>query len=237
MIITEKFVSIEGEGKRAGEVCAFIRVSGCNLRCSYCDTLYSQKPSDGNDESVSSIVAWLLNKAVGVRNITITGGEPLINPDVVNLVYFLLREGYFINVETNGSVNVSDFRLCVEDKWFRNNASILFPKDRLMCTVDFKCPSSGMRQKMCRDNFFYSYTLCENDVVKVVVGDEVDLDEVLLLRSALNSYIPIYVSPVWGKMRPVVIVDFLKANIAALPNTRLQLQLHKIIWDPKERGV
>lgn len=207
--VTEVFDSIEGEGKRAGELATFIRLTGCNLRCSYCDTTYA---FDGGQLIT---VGDILQK-VHYRNVTITGGEPLAQP-LAPLLQQL--KSYNVNIETNGSIPITPY--------------LDFP--HVFFTIDFKCGSSGMRDTMILRNFS---KLRKRDVLKFVVGDMNDLREAeafFFSRERELRKCKIYVSPVFGKISPEDIVEFMKQE--KLAAWKLQLQIHKIIWDPQKRGV
>jgi 7-carboxy-7-deazaguanine synthase len=219
MKVVEIFQSIEGEGKRAGKPCIFIRLAGCNLRCSYCDTPYSHKASDGIEMTQEEIVETCLG--FSTKAVTVTGGEPLIHPGIVELLELLGAKGFEINVETNGSIPIYTSP--------RESFSNLF------YTLDYKCPSSGMSHSMDMTNYAF---LTEDDVLKFVVGSDEDLDEALKIIQMLPTLKvkpQIYLSPVWGQIKMSRIVEFMIDN--RLDDCRIQVQLHKIIWDPNKRGV
>ncbi len=222
MKVVEKFISINGEGKRAGELAVFIRFKGCNLRCSYCDTLWALEPEcDFSDETPKEITQYILNSKV--KNITLTGGEPLIQPNIKDLIELILNsdDEIRLEIETNGAVSLKDFRI--------NDSS------RLSFTMDYKLPSSGYEQSMVLDNFHY---LTKNDSIKFVSGS---LEDLLKAKSIIDKYdlikkgISIFISPVFGKIELTQIVDFMKEN--NLNDVKMQIQLHKIIWHPDTRGV
>lgn len=215
--IVEIFCSIEGEGVRSGLVCTFIRVAGCNLRCSYCDTTYSYDETKATQMTVDDIIEKV--KFLDCPTVTITGGEPLINREVVDvLIRRLLDEGYYVNIETNGSVDINVVRRQI--------------KDNLIFTIDWKSLSSKMSEKMLSVNF---KNALYSDVFKFVVGDKNDLIEMARILKEYPTLARIYVSPVFGKIEPREIVEFLKLN--KLHDITLQLQLHKIIWPVDMRGV
>ena len=206
--VNEVFYSIDGEGKRAGQLVNFIRLTGCNLRCSYCDTAYAFK--EGVEKSAEKIVSAINNKC---SNITITGGEPLMQ-NIEPLLKYLTK--FDVNIETNGSLDITKY-FKFQNVWF---------------TVDYKCGTSGMEKTMLQSNF---KQLRRCDVLKFVVGSKEDL---LQAKQVCEEYKPqcsIYVSPVFGKIEPKEIVEFMKDN--NMQNWSIQLQLHKFIWEPSERGV
>lgn len=214
MKVVEIFKSIDGEGKRAGLPTTFIRLYGCNLHCSYCDTRYGCEDNNYTELSITDILNTV--KKLGLKSITLTGGEPLIHEDVNCLIQTLLKHGCCVNIETNGSVNIEKY--C--------GVSGLF------LTMDYKCSSSDMKNKMNLHNLTLLNT---TDVLKFVVGSDKDLQDALYI---LNTYYPrcqVYFSPVFGKIEPAHIVDFMLKN--NLDNCKVQLQMHKIIWDPDKRGV
>lgn len=209
LVFNEIFDSIEGEGIRAGELATFIRLYGCNLRCSYCDTAYAFY--EGTRLSLPEVL-----RKVHYTNVTLTGGEPLCQP-VRPLLEAL--QGHEVNIETNGSIDIRPY----------------MEYDNVFFTVDYKCGSSGMNGHMELSNFM---SLRSCDVLKFVVGNRADLEEAYLLYQIYQRYltdVAIYVSPVFGKMAPQDIVTFMKEH--KLENWRVQLQLHKFIWPPTQRGV
>ncbi len=218
MIVNEIFSSIDGEGIRQGELATFIRFAGCNLRCSYCDTKYAQKEEQGTKKSVDEIIS-IISKLKN-RNITITGGEPLLQPKLLELVKKLVELGYYINIETNGSINIKPFQL-----------------KNVIITMDYKTSSSLMINKM---KIQYLNFLRPQDVLKFVIGTKEDMKDVkrVLKQVKIKSYI--YLSPVFNEIEPSKLVDFLKGlNEEGIDTskTRVQIQLHKVIWDSEMRGV
>lgn len=216
MKVNEIFDSIDGEGIRTGELATFIRLAGCNLRCSYCDTEYALKCTDGEEMSIKEIVEKV--KAIGNRNITLTGGEPLIHNETADLIAAL--GGHIVNIETNGSIAIAQY------------SSL----ENVIITMDWKTRSSGENSKMLAENLKH---LRPTDVLKIVMSEE-DKQEVfdLLNDNEIKAYI--YLSPVFGKCDPKSLVEFLKHLRNSGIDTskiRVQVQLHKIIWKPEERGV
>ena len=220
MKVSEIFKSIEGEGLRTGLPAVFIRLHGCNLRCSYCDSMYAVEGSDYKQMSVTQILD-AIKEYSGITHVTLTGGEPLIHQNVEDLLSQLSGNGYRVNIETNGTVPC---------KWH-------FPG--LFYTMDWKCKSSGMTAKMKMENL---ETLGSNDVLKFVVGTIEDLEETENVVKSLaekKSDMPhLFISPVFGNLSNEEIVNWLlNSNIMVKNNVRFQVQLHKIIWDPERRGV
>lgn len=216
--IVEIFKSIEGEGIRSGYPTTFIRFYGCNLNCSYCDTRYACENDEYEIKDLEEIVNEL--KKLGAPRVTLTGGEPLIQEHIEDLVEILESLGYEINIETNGSVDLSTF------KFLRN--------PNVFVTLDYKCNSSKMNSSMILENY---YCINPDDVIKFVVGTIEDLDQILPIYNLFNSRNRphIFVSPVAGKIDPQTIVQYLLEN--DLYDARIQLQLHKLIWSPETRGV
>ena len=219
--VAERFTSINGEGVHAGRLAAFIRFSGCNLSCSYCDTRWAcDTDCTVAFYSVDELTAWVAQQPVAC--VTITGGEPTLQGHLPELVDALCKVPGIevVEIETNGSVDLAPL---VEDR-----------PEELQITMDYKLPSSGMEDHMLLENFAL---LGKHDMVKFVVGTHEDLETMarVVRTHALDERCRVYISPVFGKLEPAAIVDFMKAN--ALTRATLQLQLHKIIWPHIERGV
>ena len=216
MQIIEKFTSINGEGLKQGELALFIRFKGCNLRCSYCDTTYSFISPKYKDETIDELCEFAVKE--NVKNITLTGGEPLLQKDIKELMIKLSNLGFNIEIETNGAVNIKEF-LGIKNVSF---------------TLDYKTPSSLMEDKMILDNYNY---ITKKDSVKFVCGSIDDLNKSLEI---MNKYDLInktncMFSPVFGEIETSKIVDFMIKN--NLNSVKLSLQIHKYIWDPNKRGV
>lgn len=217
MQVVEKFVSINGEGLRAGELAVFIRFKGCNLRCSYCDTSWANE-RDCEYEELSPQEIFDYIKSTNIRNVTLTGGEPLLQQDIKELIEMILSDDDLrVEVETNGSVDISKFM-----------------KDNVTFTMDYKLPSGGCEDKMNRDNFD---CLRKTDTVKFVSGSKDDLNRALqvIREYDLINRCHVYFSPVFGRIEPREIVEFMIDN--NLNDTRIQIQMHKVIWDPNQKGV
>jgi 7-carboxy-7-deazaguanine synthase len=213
--VQEIFKSIEGEGLRAGFPATFVRLFGCNLHCSYCDTRYSCEGEDYTDMTLYEIIEAV--KQLEVPFVTLTGGEPLLQEDAFFLVHSLVKAGFQVNIETNGSINVKHY---------------LAFGQAVMVTLDYKCPSSEMESLM---EPFQIETLRETDVLKFVVGSINDLDTMQTVLESYPTQAQVFVSPVFGRIQPKEIVQYVLDN--KLHNCRVQLQLHKFIWPADMRGV
>lgn len=212
LIVNEIFYSIDGEGRRAGCVSVFVRLAGCNLRCNYCDTGYALSFEDGTEMDVSEIITVV--EKYSCKNVTITGGEPLIHDGSKELIKEFWNHGYDVVVETNGSVPIIDVA---------QYASIC---------MDWKMPSSGMCDRMDENNLGI---LWKNDVLKTVVRES-DLEYLSEFLDKYHLLCPIYISPVFGEIQLSRIAEFIK-RYHGENEVRMQLQMHKIIWNPNERGV
>jgi len=225
MKLAESFISINGEGVRAGELALFLRFTGCNLSCSYCDTRWANEAGCRYEEkSVEELVGYVSSS--GIKNVTLTGGEPMLQRELPDLVEGLLGlQGTRVEIETNGAVPL--------DKVARLR-SIEGTSGRLSFTMDYKLPSSGCEADMLTDNF---RLLGQEDTVKFVSGSRDDLERAadIISEYGLTKRCRVYISPVFGKIDPQVIVDFMKEK--KMNDVRLQLQLHKLIWEPDRRGV
>lgn len=218
--VAEHFASINGEGARAGEPAYFVRFTGCNLSCSYCDTAWANEedapftPMSG--ESILEAV-----RASGLRDVTLTGGEPLLQEHLQELLGLLLGDGSLrVEIETNGSVSIVPF-LDIGGK-------------RPVFTLDYKLPGSGMEEAMITDHYAL---LCPEDSVKFVVSGREDMDAAcrIININHLTKRCHVFFSPVFGRIDPKSVVEYMLDN--KLNGVRLNLQLHKIIWDPDLRGV
>lgn len=244
MKVVEIFNSIEGEGKRAGYPCTFIRLFGCNLNCSYCDSRYACVEEKESSDKFISYAPSIMSipeimervECFRTKRVTVTGGEPLIHPGIEKLLQALVEAGYEVNVETNGSQFPKRFILEPDEFFdYRRNCEVKVIKPSpgsLFYTMDWKCKSSGMEDKMHID---LVNELTEDDVLKFVVGSEEDMDGALKVIEQMTSKPHIFFSPVFGKIEPVAIVEYLKCH--QLFDCRVQLQMHKFIWKPEERGV
>lgn len=215
--ITEVFHSIQGESTWAGLPCTFIRITGCPLRCVWCDTTYSFH--GGERRTLDELVAEA--RAVGTPLVEVTGGEPLAHPNAFLLIRRLLDEGFTVLVETSGAVDVA-------------------PRDpRCHLIMDLKCPGSGEVDRNLWSNLDH---LTDRDEVKFVVADRADYEWVrdvirergLDRRVAAGELRALLVSPVHGAVDLQELARWILDD--GLP-VRFQVQLHKLIWDPSTRGV
>ncbi|MBP8683627.1 MAG: putative 7-carboxy-7-deazaguanine synthase QueE [Trichococcus flocculiformis] len=217
--VVEKFISINGEGRRCGQLATFIRFAGCNLNCGYCDTAWANDRKVAFDPmTAEEVYAYI--KETQVTNVTLTGGEPLLQQDMGELLELLSQDPeLYVEIETNGSVLLSKFSDLENPPSF---------------TMDYKLPSSGMERMMALENFDH---LTEKDTVKFVSGSMEDLEKAreLINKYKLTEKTSIFISPVFGDIELESIVDFMKDN--QMNGVNMQVQLHKIIWDPNERGV
>lgn len=232
--VNEIYHSIEGEGVQAGKLTTFIRFVGCNLSCKWCDTKYAL----GGTKEVKLMSAHDIMKQVKHRNITLTGGEPLFRDGIVEFIQYLLDEGYNVNLETNGSISIAPLRS-------------LRHRDRLTVMMDYKSRSSNNRPTTKLENFKY---LKKQDAVKFVIGSEADFAEFLdiwehyivpgsFVYFARADY-KVFLSSCFQDIYPA---DLYKLQSSGLEITkhkkeyeervRLQLQMHKYIWPPEQRGV
>ena len=219
MRVAEKFISINGEGVRAGELAVFVRFQGCNLACHYCDTKWAlAKDCPCEEMSPEQIYAYI--KSTGIKNVTLTGGEPLLHKDMDRLLAILLADQDLrVEIETNGAVNLRKFCAC---------------PGRPVFTMDYKLPSSGYEKSMVLSNF---ELLSPDDTVKFVSGSTEDLERAyqIIQEYDLLHKCHVYFSPVFGDIEPVEIVNFMMDH--KLNEARLQIQMHKVIWHPDKRGV
>ena len=212
MNVIEKYISIEGEGLFQGYPTVFIRFAGCNLKCSYCDSLYSHNIKNSKNINIADILIYILKSKV--KRVTLTGGEPLYQDNIYKLINILVYNKINVNIETNGSITI-------------NNVN-----EKAIITMDYKLPSSNMESFMNLNNL---KLLKQNDVLKFVCKDENDLNTALNIINKYNLQCNIFFSPVFNCIQPKRIVEFILDN--KLFNCRVQLQIHKYIWNPEMRGV
>ncbi len=209
--VTEIFHSIQGESTHAGLPCAFVRLTGCNLRCRWCDTAYAF--TGGRSMSVAEVVAEV--DGFGCPLVEVTGGEPLLQPDSIPLMAELLRRGYRVLLETGGSLPIGSV------------------PEGVMRIVDVKCPGSGEAAWNLWTNL---EALREGDELKFVIADRDDyLWAAAEVRArGLTARWPVLFSPVHGEIDPGQLARWILED--RLP-VRMQLQVHKVLWPGVERGV
>lgn len=205
--ITEIFLSLQGESSTVGLPTVFVRLTGCPLRCVYCDTTYAFK--GGENRNIDDIVDEVLS--FGVQHVTVTGGEPLAQKRCINLLRVLCDKGLSVSLETSGAIDVSDV------------------DPRVMKVMDLKTPSSGELTRNLMSNLEY---LNAQDEVKFVIGDEADYDWSVeqLKTHAIDERCKVLFSPVQGQFSPTELADRIVAD--RLP-IRFQFQLHKLLWGDK----
>lgn len=211
--VNEIFYSIQGESSYAGRPCVFVRLTGCNLRCAYCDTQYAYH--EGREREIKDIID--LVSSYKCTLVEVTGGEPLIQKETPVLIKSLLEEGYEVLLETNGSQDISR----IDPQCIR--------------IVDIKCPASGEEARNDLENL---RRLTDKDEIKFVIGDRVDYEfakDILDFqgRGLLIGNL-VHFSPLFEKMEPRLLAGWILEDCL---NVRLHMQLHKIIWDPAQRGV
>ena len=209
--INEIYYSLQGESTHSGCPCIFIRLTYCNLRCSYCDTEYAFY--DGKDMEITSIMSEI--KRWDCNLVEVTGGEPLFQDECIHLLNELVNSNYEVMLETGGSLSISDV-----------------PK-KVVKIVDFKCPSSGMVKK---NLWSIVDDLQAHDEVKFVIGNREDFDwaKDRITEYSLEKICTLLFSPTFGEIDPQQIVEWiLDENLPV----RMQLQMHKMIWSPEEKGV
>ena len=209
--VNEIFKSIQGESTHSGLPCLFIRLTFCNLRCTYCDTEYAFY--EGDDMSIAQIIDHI--KPMKTKLVEVTGGEPMLQDNTIPLMEELVKNNYDVLLETSGAISLKDV-----------------PKE-VKKIVDFKCPSSAMSDK---NLWSIVDELNDKDEIKFVIGDLKDYE---WTKSKIDEYDldkkwTVLFSPIFGKISLKKLADWiLKDNL----KVRLQLQLHKYIWDPDKRAV
>ena len=213
--LVEHFISVDGEGPTAGALSVFIRLAGCNLRCTWCDTCYAQTAESATQTLTLSELVEVVKQS-GVNHVTLTGGEPLLQPGVKELLSAL--HFVTIHIETNGSIDIESFRV----------------GEHVHFVVDYKLPGSGMEHTMCQQNFD---NVTPTDAYKFVIADAVDMQKAVALvkQYKLTHKTQVYFSTVFAEMTPADVVEVMKQE--KLNGIKLQLQLHKYIWHPSDRGV
>jgi len=209
MLVNEIFYSLQGEGRWIGLRNVFVRTSGCNLRCRFCDTTYAYE--GGKQMSVDELLEAILKYSC--KRACLTGGEPLLQKDSFELVKILREQDFFVLIETNGSCDISDF---CEDAG-------------VVVSLDIKCPSSGMAEKMDFENIGL---LSDKDQLKLVIGNRDDYEYAKDIICRFSPSAPVFLQPVWGfdfkELAKWILQDDLEV--------RLGIQLHKLVWG-QQRGV
>jgi 7-carboxy-7-deazaguanine synthase len=225
MVITEIFKSIQGEGTRAGLPCVFVRLTGCNLRCVWCDTAYAFHGGTkyGVDEVVDRVRSLAGDGEARVSLVEITGGEPLLQPETPALAERLLAEGYTVMIETSGERFVG-----------------VLPRE-VIKIVDVKCPDSGESDTFDLANL---EALDQKDEIKFVIASRRDYDFArgfvaghgLAARVRQVLFSPVFADPAgrWPGLNARELAEWILADGLSV---RLGLQLHKFIWDPAMKGV
>lgn len=210
--INEIFYSVQGESTQAGRPCTFIRLMGCPLRCTYCDTEYAF--FEGKKRSIDDVVAEV--KTYPTKLVEVTGGEPLAQKTSIELMNKLLEEGFEVMLETSGAFDISEVPQGVR------------------IIMDIKTPSSGESSRMHAENF--KYLKPGIDEVKCVVGNKEDFEFALKQARDLGLFKKhaVLVSPVFGKISNLELAELV---LASAEPWRMQLQMHKYIWEPNTRGV
>ena len=211
LVVNEIFHSIQGESSYAGLPCVFVRLTYCNIRCSYCDTAYAFE--EGEEMTIQSIVDSV--QRFDCRLLEVTGGEPLFQKNVLKLLSALCDDGYEVLLETGGSLDVG----------------VVDP--RVKKIVDFKCPSSKMVNKNLWKNVEHLRT---GDEVKFVIGTREDFDwaKEMITRYEIHKRCPVLMSVVFDELKPIRLAEWILQEKLEI---RFQLQMHKYIWHPETKGV
>ena len=209
--VNEIYHSIQGESSKSGLPCVFVRLTYCNLRCNYCDTEYAFY--EGEDKSVEEIINEVKN--YNCKLVEVTGGEPLVQKECLELMKKLCDEGFDVMLETGGSLPIKEI------------------DERVLIIMDLKCPSSKMEKKNLYENTDY---LKPKDELKFVIGNREDYDwsKEIISRYDLQNKSEILFAVVFGELEPVSLVNWI---IEDKLDVRYQLQMHKYIWHPERKGV
>ena len=211
LVINEIFHSIQGESSHMGRPCVFVRLTYCNLRCSYCDTEYAFY--EGEEMTVAEILDVV--RGFDCKLVEVTGGEPLWQENVHELMKILCDENYEVLLETGGSLSIEEV------------------DPRVKRIVDFKCPTSNMTKKNLWGNVQH---LHGGDEVKFVIGNREDYDwaKQMIVQHQIRKHCPVLMSVVFGELEPLQLAEWMLADKL---DVRFQLQMHKYIWNPETRGV
>lgn len=211
MKVCEIYKSIQGESSYAGYPCVFVRLVGCNLRCTYCDTRYAYE--GGTEESVAEVLEKV--DEFGADMVLITGGEPMLQDETVELAELLLRAGRRVLVETNGSIDLKNL------------------PEAVVKIMDIKTPGSGFADSTKMENL---ELLSSWDMVKFVITSEKDFEWAVgvVNEHLLDKRVELLFSPAFTQFKPETLAKLIVEK--AIP-VRLNLQIHKYIWSPDARGV
>jgi 7-carboxy-7-deazaguanine synthase len=211
LVINEIFHSIQGESSHSGRPCVFVRLTYCNIRCSYCDTEYAFY--EGKEMTIDEILECV--RTYECNLVEVTGGEPLFQTNVHELMMRLCDDGYEVLLETGGSLDIGKV------------------DSRVKRIVDFKCPSSKMTKKNLWQNVEY---LKKDDEVKFVIGNREDYEwaKEKNRQFEIDKRCPILMSVVFGELAPLQLAEWILEDKL---NVRFQLQMHKYIWHPETKGV
>jgi len=209
--VNEIYHSIQGESSKSGLPCVFVRLTYCNLRCTYCDTEYAFY--QGEDKSIEEILNEV--KKYNCKLVEVTGGEPLVQKETLELMKRLCNEGFDVMLETGGSLPIK------------------YIDERVLIIMDLKCPSSKMEKKNLYENINF---LKPADELKFVIGNREDYDwsKEIISEYDLKDKSEILFSVVFGELEPVSLVNWI---IEDKLDVRYQLQMHKYIWHPETKGV
>ena len=209
--VNEIYFSIQGESSKAGLPCVFVRLTYCNLRCTYCDTEYAFY--EGKDYTIEQILTEV--KKYKCKLVEVTGGEPLVQEECNELMKILCDDGYDVMLETGGSLPIKNV------------------DSRIRIIMDLKCPSSGMIKKNLYENID---NIKSTDEIKFVIGSREDYEwcKEIIKKYDLTNKCDVLFSVVFGELEPVMLVDWILEDKLKV---RFQLQMHKFIWDPAAKGV
>lgn len=209
--VNEIYHSIQGESSKSGLPYVFVRLTYCNLRCAYCDTEYAFY--EGEDKSIEEIINEV--KKYNCKLVEVTGGEPLVQKESMDLMKRLCDEGFDVMLETGGSLTIKDV------------------DERVMIVMDLKCPSSKMEKKNLYENIHF---LKPTDELKFVIGNKEDYEwsKEIISRYDLQDKCETLFSVVFGELEPLSLVNWI---IEDKLDVRYQLQMHKYIWHPETKGV
>lgn len=223
LMVCEIFGSFQGEGARTGRPTTFVRFSGCNLDCSWCDTPYSKDPEEAREMVLDEVIERI--SSIGLDLICLTGGEPLLHDDIIPLVERLTDLGFIVDLETNGSLSISGLADMERDIRF---------------SIDYKLPSSGSHGSFLMGNLDL---IGPEDQIKFIIKDDKDIERAmefilqtrpdcdLIFTPVDNSGGELIADSLMGKLNDPEIGEYLRKHV------RLMVQTHKVIWGADSRGV